>query len=243
MAVINSTSGVNPFDALNKSTSEATANAKAAADEAASRAIAKKKTSLGQDDFLKLMTTQMTHQDPNNPMQNGEFLSQMAQFGTVSGIQDLQKSFATFSGSIQSDQALQAASLVGRYVAVPATQGILPAGGDISGKVNLASSTPDLQVVVSNASTGEMVKTIDLGNQSSGDVDFIWDGTNSAGALASPGAYKIQASALVDGKNVAQSTDINSKVESVSMATSSSGMKVNLAGANSVDFSKVKQIL
>jgi flagellar basal-body rod modification protein FlgD len=122
---ITSTSAVNnPFDALNKSTSEATAAAKSAANEAASRAIAKKKTSLGQDEFLKLMTTQMTHQDPNNPMQNGEFLSQMAQFGTVSGIQDLQKSFATFAGSINSDQALQAASLVGRNVTVTSDQGV-----------------------------------------------------------------------------------------------------------------------
>ncbi|MGZ4955340.1 MAG: flagellar hook capping FlgD N-terminal domain-containing protein, partial [Methylobacter sp.] len=53
-------------------------------------AAATKKTSLGQDEFLKLMTTQMTHQDPSQPMQNGEFITQMAQFGTVSGIQDLQ---------------------------------------------------------------------------------------------------------------------------------------------------------
>ena len=51
-----------------------------------------KKTSLGQEQFLKLMTTQMTHQDPTKPMENGDFLTQIAQFGTVSGIQDLQKS-------------------------------------------------------------------------------------------------------------------------------------------------------
>jgi flagellar basal-body rod modification protein FlgD len=73
--------------------------------------VAPKKKSLGQDQFLKLMTTQMTHQDPTKPMQNGEFLSQMAQFGTVSGIQDLQQSFKDFAASIGSDQALQAAKL------------------------------------------------------------------------------------------------------------------------------------
>jgi flagellar basal-body rod modification protein FlgD len=82
-----------------------------------------------------------------------------------------------------------------------------------------------------------------LGNQSAGDVPFTWDGTNEAGTLASPGAYKIAAAAAVDGKNVVQTTDINSKVESVSMANGTSGMKVNLVGANSVDFGKVKQIL
>ena len=242
-AITSSTSAVNPFDALNKSTSEATATAKAAASSAASLAVAKKKTSLGQEDFLKLMTTQMTHQDPNNPMQNGEFLSQMAQFGTVSGIQDLQKSFATFSSSIQSDQALQAAGIVGRYVSVPTNQGILPAGGEINGKVNLTSSTPDLQINVSNAATGEFIKNISLGTQSDGDIPFSWDGTDSTGTLVNPGAYKIIASAVVDGKNTTPTTDIDSKVESVSMANGSNGMKVNLVGANSVDFGQIKHIL
>ncbi len=210
---------------------------------AASAAAAKKKTSLGQDQFLKLMTTQMTHQDPNNPMQNGEFLSQMAQFGTVSGIQDLQKSFASFASSINSDQALQAASLVGRDVTVTSNQGVLASGGDISGTVNLKSSTPDLQVSIVNASTGELVKTLELGNQSAGSIPFSWDGTNTAGTLSSPGTYKIAASAPVDGKNTAFTTDINSRVGSVVMANSTSGMKVNLADGSSVDFAQVKQIL
>lgn len=227
----------NPFDALNKSN-----EASKAAAEAASRASAKKKTSLGQEDFLKLMTTQLTHQDPNNPMESGNFLAQMAQFGTVSGIQDLQKSFADFAGSISSNQALQASGLVGRYVAVPTSTGILPAGGEINGSVNLATGTPSLQLTVSDATTGELVKTIDMGNQSEGDVDFVWDGTKVDGSLANPGAYKIQAMATVDGKNVAQTTDIHSKVESVSLGNGATPMKVNLVGANSIDFGQVKHI-
>ena len=228
MAVDSTASAANPFDALTKTT-----DPKQLA--AVSRAKANKQTSLGQDQFLKLMTTQMTHQDPNNPMQNGEFLSQMAQFGTVSGIQDLQKSFATFASSIGSDQALQAAGLVGRYVSVPTNTGVLAAGGEISGKVNLASSTPSLQIAITNATTG--------GNQSSGDIGFVWDGTNEAGTLANPGAYKIAANAIIDGKNVAQTTDIESKVESVSMANGTSAMKVNLVGSNSVAFTDIKKIL
>lgn len=237
MAIEDSTSAVSLYDRLNKSTKNDASTL------AASRAKANKKTSLGQDQFLKLMTTQMTHQDPNNPMQNGEFLSQMAQFGTVSGIQDLQKSFATFASSIQSDQALQAAGLVGRYVSVPSNKGVLAAGEDISGKVNLSSSTTDLNIAISDASTGVMVKTISLGGQSAGDVPFVWDGVNSAGTLAAPGTYKIEATAQIDGKNTMVTTDIKSRVASVSMANGTTGLKLNLAGADSVDFGQVKQIL
>ena len=47
------------------------------------------KDTLGQSDFLKLMTTQLQNQDPFAPMENAEFIAQMAQFSTVTGIQDM----------------------------------------------------------------------------------------------------------------------------------------------------------
>jgi flagellar basal-body rod modification protein FlgD len=202
-----------------------------------------KKTSLGQEQFLKLMTTQMTHQDPSSPMQNGEFITQMAQFGTVSGIQDLQKSFGDFANSISSSQALQATSLVGRHVSAPGTKGVLEAGGDIEGNINLPDSVTSVKVKVTNAATGEIVKNIDLGAHAEGKVPFVWDGMNSNKVLANPGVYKIEASAYIDGKNTVLETDIKSRVDSVTMGNGSTGMKVNLTGLDSVDFSKIKQIL
>ena len=44
---------------------------------------------LGQSDFLKLMTTQLQNQDPFAPMDNGDFIAQMAQFSTVTGIEEV----------------------------------------------------------------------------------------------------------------------------------------------------------
>ncbi len=201
-----------------------------------------KSTSLGQADFLKLMTTQMTHQDPSSPMENGAFLTQIAQFGTVSGIQDLQKSFGDFSSSITSSQALQATSLVGKYVSAPGTQGLLNVGGNITGNINLTSSAPSVKVTVTNAATGEVEQSVDMGPHSAGKVPFAWDGLNANGVMANPGVYNIQATADIDGTNTALETDINSQVDSVSMASGAIGMKVNLTGLNSVDFNQIKQI-
>lgn len=202
-----------------------------------------KSTTLQQEQFLKLLTTQMTHQDPSQPMQNGEFLSQMAQFGTVSGIQDLQKSFSEFAGSIASSQALQATSLVGRQVSAPGTKGLLDVGGNISGNINLTDSVSNVHVKVTDAATGEVVKDMDLGPHAPGKVPFVWNGMNLHEVMSSPGVYKIEATGYVDGKNTVMETDIKSKVDSVTMANGSNGLKVNLTGLDSVDFNQIKQIL
>lgn len=205
---------------------------------------APKKTSLGQDQFLKLMTTQMTHQDPTKPMQNGEFLSQMAQFGTVSGIQDLQQSFKDFSASISSSQTLQAASMVGRMVSVPSDRGLLSsAGGEIKGSVDLPSSSTHVNLKILDPLTGEVISTKSLGTQSAGAVPFVWDGTNDQGHPATFGVYKVQVEASIDGVNTLLPSDIQSRVESVSMDSSKNSLQVNLSGLGAVNFNQIKQIL
>jgi len=200
-----------------------------------------KKSDLGQADFLKLMTTQLTHQNPMKPMENGDFLSQMAQFGTVSGIQDLQDSFKDFASSISSDQALQAASLVGRDVFAVTDEGLLDAGGQIKGAFELPGSSPSTSVKIIS-STGEVVRNIDLGGHAKGRIPFKWDGLDENGVLAAPGVYKIRAEALLDGSNTVLPTEINSRVESVSMGNGKQGLQINLSGTGKVKFSDIKQI-
>jgi len=222
------TTSVNPFSGLGVKTLETATN------------VAKK--SLGQDEFLKLMTTQMTHQDPTKPMQNGEFLSQMAQFGTVNGIKDLQDSFKEFSASISSDQALQAASLVGRTVSAPSKEGVLKAGGAITGTFDLPSSSSSVKVNITNLTTGQVVKSVDLEEQSAGSVSFVWDGLNESGTPASPGIYGVQPQALLDGKSTVLEANVDSRVESVSMGSGTGGVKVNLLGLGPVSFNQIKQV-
>ncbi len=203
----------------------------------------KKPATLQQEQFLKLMTTQLTNQDPLKPMDNGNFLGQMAQFSTVSGIQDLQKSFKEFAGSISSNQALQAAGLVGRYVSAPSTEGLLSAGGNISGEFTLTSSSPEVTLKIIDPATGDIVRNIPLGSQSAGKIAFNWDGLTSDNELANPGIYKIQIEAKVDGKNTQLQTRVKSKVESVTMNNGGRGLQVNLAGLGPIKFNQIKQIL
>lgn len=176
-------------------------------------------------------------------MDNGEFLGQMAQFSTVSGIQDLQASFKDFAGSISSNQALQASGLVGRRVSAPSTEALLGAGGSVSGDFELPSSSPEVTVKIIDPETGSTIRTIDKGAQSAGTTTFTWDGKDGNGNLADPGVYKIEAAAKIDGVNTVLATNIQSLVKSVTMGSSNSSMQVNLDGLGPVKFSQIKQIL
>ena len=95
---------------------------------------------LQQEDFLELMIAQFSNQDPFAPLENGDFLGQLAQFGTVSGIEELQQSFETVAASLNSDQALQASTLIDHEVLAPGNIGVLEAGGTIQGAVELSNS-------------------------------------------------------------------------------------------------------
>ena len=202
----------------------------------------KPRNELGQDDFLMLMTTQMTHQNPLKPMENTEFLTQLAQFGTVNGIQALQQSFADFANAISSDQALQAATLVGRQVLVEGNEARLAPGGELQAALQLDKPATGVTVKIIDAS-GQIIHTLELGPQDSGRVSFVWDGLKDDGSFAEPGRYQIQAEGMVDGENRALTTLVAATVESVSTAKGGYGLAVDLEGIGSVDVQEIKQIL
>mgnify|MGYP000538832880 CR=1 FL=1 len=204
-------------------------------------AVKPKEQELGQEQFLKLMTTQLTHQDPTKPMENGDFLAQMAQFSTVEGIGDLNESFQTFAGSMTSSQSLEAAGLVGKSVSVSSTKGGLGFGSPLVGNIKLNSATNQATVNIKDQ-TGAVVKTLNLGSQSEGLKKFEWDGILDDGSYATPGVYNIEAQASINGQNTALETFMGAKVESVDLGDPQKGVVLNLGQLGAVEFSKVEQV-
>jgi len=198
--------------------------------------------SLGQSDFLKLMTTQLNNQDPMKPMDSGEFFNQITQFSSVSGIQDLQNTFSKVADAMLSGQALQASSLVGRNVMLESSSAYLENNSPVSGAVDISSPVDNLRVSIYSQS-GELVKTIDLGQQQKGLAEFSWDGLDDKGNAVPPGKYDIKAEVRYGRDIYSQGTLIKERVESVALGNGLQDIKLNTTNSGDVSFSQVKKIL
>ena len=136
-------------------------------------ASSKKKDTLGQSDFLKLMTTQLQNQDPFSPMENGDFIAQMAQFSTVTGIAEMGESLKSLSNQLGEFRIATATNLLGHSVLVPGNKVRPDSEGEIHGVLDLPRASSATNIVFSNTA-GEVVHSIDLGSQASGLVGFSW---------------------------------------------------------------------
>ena len=196
-------------------------------------AIAKPKT-IDQADFLSLLVTQMRNQDPTQPMDSSQMVSQLAQISQVSATQALQTSFDALSASLQGNQMLQASSMVGRGVTVPSAAGRLGANG-MDGAVNVPSGGGQVIVQLTDAA-GNVVRTLDLGAPDAGLVAFHWDGKGNDGKALAPGAYGLDAQA----GTTAVATYVSGKVTGVGMT--GDGAYLDIDGFGGALLSQVAQI-
>ena len=202
----------------------------------------KARDSLGQEDFLTLMISQFQNQDPFEPMDNGQFLGQLAQFSTVNGISSLNSAFSGLAGSMQDNQALQAAGLVGRSVLAVTDIGALSEEGSLKGGLELESSAGNVQIDITNRS-GELVQRLNLGQQPAGMVRFTWDGTDSTGERAEAGQYQITARAIRGTSIESAPTVIEAEIQSVTLGQFGGGLTLNLAGGQQMPLGQIYQII
>lgn len=195
---------------------------------------------LGLDTFLKLMVTQLKNQDPSKPMENNTFLSQIAQFGSVTGLDKLNNQMQDLSTSLTSGQALQAGSLVGRDVLVPMEVGTLSPGEAVRGQVELQEASSEVSVRVYDP-FGQLVRNLPMGSAGAGNLQFSWDGINNQGEYMPPGQYRMEVTARHAGKEVVMQPQLFARVESVSLS-GADGLTLNLGGLGPVAFNSVKQI-
>jgi flagellar basal-body rod modification protein FlgD len=217
-----------------QTTSAASSNSTAAAAAAASV------SALSVNDFLTLMTAQLQNQDPTQPLDPSTFVTQLAQFGTVSGIDSMQSSLSTLSSTLLSNQALSSVNLVGHSVLTQASSAQYTTGQSMAGAVQAPAGTSGVTVDISNAG-GTLVQQITLG-AASGMTSFTWNGSTLGGAQAPSGTYNVQAIANVNGASTAAPVYLSGTVSSVSLNPGGSGVTVNTPQLGSISLANVQQV-
>jgi len=197
-------------------------------------------STLGQSDFLKLMTTQLMNQDPLQPMENGEFLAQLAQFSTVSGITEMNTSVQNLSESYRSQQLMQASGLINKSALVEGNFAELKADKGLSGAMVLDKATDGTKVVVKNIQ-GEEVYSEELGIKFKGIHEFKWDGVTTGGYTAPEGTYLVEVMALDNGEVYNPTTLVYANVNAISSGPAGE-LLLEVAGVGNLPFNDVYRV-
>jgi len=160
---------------------------------------------MNENDFLKLMTTQLSTQDPFNPVDNTQMVAQMAQFSQLAGISEMNQSLATMAQAFAPGRLSDAASWIGHSMLTQSNVATPLQDGSYSGKVTLGGDADQVNLSFVDA-TGKIVHSETLGAQKAGDLSFSWDGRDASGATVANGPVQIVVNATGAGKAVSTTT-------------------------------------
>lgn len=196
---------------------------------------------LSQADFLKLLTAQLSNQDPTAPVDNSQLVSQLAQLSTVTGINTLNASVTGIASQLSNNRIATATSLIGKSVLVPGGVAAPAADGSVSGAIDVPAAADHVLVNIADANR-QPIRTLDLGPQPAGLVGFRWDGTDAAGRAAHGTSFAITASTLTKGTQAAATTNVYGLVDGVNLSAGAAAPSLNVEGPGSVGLDAVRQI-
>lgn len=193
-----------------------------------------------EDTFMTLMMAQLKHQDPFQPMEGGEFLTQLAQFEMVAGVKSMQQGLESLAGSMLSNQVLESAALVGKTVFAATDAARLEAGETIEGAADIPPGASAARLEI-RSEGGELVRSMVL-QPVAGRQSFVWDGLDNTGEALPAGNYRITAAVEMDGASLAGRVLLADRVRSVTLGGRGEPPVLNLAGGSQLGFGEVLEI-
>jgi flagellar basal-body rod modification protein FlgD len=198
---------------------------------------------LDKDDFLKLLVTKMSHQDPLNPEDDQAFVAELAQFSSLEQLKNMNDNLsqdmkwnAMLSQTINNTSAT---SLIGRTVDADSSELFVGSSGSADIAYHLTGDASKVTVDIKD-STGKVVNSFTSNSLSAGDHSLHWDGTDSAGKAVTAGVYTISITAKdADGKAVTTTQSLEGTVTGVSYENGSALLNV---GGLQIPLSSVRQV-
>ncbi|MCW2366130.1 flagellar basal-body rod modification protein FlgD [Sphingobium sp. B7D2B] len=152
---------------------------------------AKSNASIDMNGFLRLLTTQMQHQDPFQPMDNNQMVTQMAQMSSLASQSQSTSLLSQIADSVSGARLSDAAGWIGKSMLVESNIATPDRTGAYAGEIALGADASNVSIDLVDAS-GKVVQSFDLGAQSKGNVPFFWDGRDDAGNMIGGQALQVK---------------------------------------------------
>ncbi|WP_108945094.1 flagellar hook capping FlgD N-terminal domain-containing protein [Shewanella halifaxensis] len=190
------------------------------------------------NEFMTLMIAQIQNQDPTNPIDGTEYVSQLAQFSQVESLEHMRTNQSTQMVMMENLGIVQSAQLVGKNAMVPAADFTLDEQA-LDGKVYLEDSVENLSIDIVDHS-GDVLKTIELGPQEAGDTAFSIDPT----ALdLPPGEYSLVANTTAGEVTATADTFIKAEIEKIHFISASGMMMAELGnGLGTISVLEISEV-
>jgi flagellar basal-body rod modification protein FlgD len=173
-------------------------------------------TGLDGESFMRLLVAQIRHQDPLQPMDTTQMMSQLTQLTSVERLVAIDDRLGELSIATASVANAQATDLVGRTVEADTSQVLLNDVGSASGSFQLEGPAATTRVEIRDGN-GRLVRTLELGAKPEGDVTFSWDGDDDVGNRLPAGRYRISVVAAdEEGRPVDATTRLRGEVDAIS---------------------------
>jgi flagellar basal-body rod modification protein FlgD len=182
---------------------------------------------LSQDVFMNLLVTQLKNQDPLNPMENQEFVQQLASLSTVEQLKTANENLTSLGLYQSSINNAQSVSMIGKEVKAKGSSVWLDSSSNAKIYYKLDDNAAAVEISIFDA-RGNVVKTINQSGVAAGDHDVTWDGCDSNGSPLPSGSYKFEVTAKDSaGESVSVLTLLSGRVEGVSFGTGGPELLVN----------------
>lgn len=198
-----------------------------------------KSDKLGKNDFMNLFLTQMSHQDPTNPMDNGAMMTQISQMGSLEQLENINSEIKTLNKSQQEIAKFQALNAIDKDIMMDVNEIQLSKGAGKPVFYNLTQDANSMKVIV-EGKDGSPVYSEDIGLMLAGRHQFNWDGKNNEGILMGDGNYNIRFMATDSNGNVSKVQPFNkSRINNIEYKDGKSWVQAN---GVSIPYDKVKAV-
>lgn len=186
--------------------------------------------------FLELLVAQISHQNPLDPSDGTEYVTQLAQFSSLESLQGIRDNTAANQNSLDVMKVLETTQLVGREVSVPASNVVLEQDGDISGTVNLSSPAESVTAQLYDAD-GDLVAEQQLPYAGVGTLNFKFTDQDA-------GQYSVRVQATqTSGLSSGLTAWLNGTVERVSVGSGADDILLQVNGLGNFNLTDINQLV